>query len=471
MKTLFARSFAAFFVSLLLLVLIILAVFLFGMRRSIGDWNMYRRQSLQNILVPSLNELARREGGLNPNSVERELSQFLNPNQYVYVFDAERRPVFLYHGGERRAIGDPEVVEELISPLEERGAMPAALFDDDIVIGFLAADTLGFMSDVANLRFLHSLMVTLLTAVILAGVVAFVPAYSISRGISNSVKKLADGLAAIGEGKRDIEFRRSGAALELALVAETAESLQTRLEYEEKLRRQWAQDISHDLRTPLTAFRTQLEGMIEGVIEPTQTRLEAMFQELLQIELLVRDLRELSHIESPEMRLDQRRIDCESFIGLLVRRSKAAHQRDDISYVTAAQIESFEGDEQLLLRAVDNVVQNAVLHVSHGGEIGIHLAKAESPMATRIEVRNTGYISEEDLPHVFERLYRSTRQPACNASSGGSGLGLSITKAVVELHGGSIRMSQEGEETVVAILLPAHQDPWRSPMSISETSS
>jgi len=455
MKTLFARSFAAFFVSLLLLVLIILAVFLFGMRRSIGDWNLYRRQSLQNIIVPSLNELARREGGLSPDSVERELSQFLNPNQYVYVFNAERRPVFLYHGGERRAIADPAVVEELISPLEERGAMPAAVFDGDIVIGFLAADTLGFMSDVANLRFLHSVTITLISAVVLAAVIAFVPAYSISRGISNSVKKLAEGLAAIGEGKRDIEFRRSGTALELALVAETAETLQARLEHEERLRRQWAQDISHDLRTPLTAFRTQLEGMIEGVIEATQTRLEAMFQELLQIELLVRDLRELSHIESPEMKLNWSHIHCESFFGVLVRRSKAAQQRNDFSYVTRIQVESFWGDEQLLLRAVDNVVQNAALHVTPGGCISVGIEAAEAPMSTRVEVRNTGAVDMVDLPHVFERLYRSKDQPSSNAGGGGSGLGLSITKAIIELHGGSITMTQESNESIVRILLPA----------------
>jgi two-component system, OmpR family, sensor histidine kinase BaeS len=458
MKTLFARSFAAFFVSLVLLVLVILAVFLFGMRRSIGDWNLYRRQSLQNIIVPSLNELARREGGLRPDSVERELSQFLNPNQYVYVFDAERRPVFLYHGGERRAIEDPAVVEELISPLEERGAMPAALFDGDVVIGFLAADTLGFMSDVANLRFLRSVTVTFLSAVILAAVVAFIPAYRISRGISNSVKELAEGLTAIGEGKRDIEFQRSGAALELSLVAETAESLQAQLEYEEKLRRQWAQDISHDLRTPLTAFRTQLEGMIEGVIEPTQTRLAAMFQELLQIEHLVRDLRELSHIESPEMRLNWSNINSESFIGLLVRRSKAAHQREDVSYVTEAKVDSFRGDEQLLLRAVDNVVQNAVVHAHDGGQIRISIEEAGPPMTTRIEVRNTGAIDVAELPHVFERLYRSEPRPNNKASTGGSGLGLSITKAIVELHGASVRMLQAADETVVDILLPTQVD-------------
>ncbi len=471
MKTLFARSFAAFFVSLLLLVLIILAVFLFGMRRSIGDWNLYRRQSLQNIIVPSLNELARREGGLNPNSVERELSQFLNPNQYVYVFDAERRPVFLYHGGERRAIEDPAVVEELISPLEEQGAMPAAVFDGDIVIGFLAADTLGFMSDVANLRFLHSVTITLLTAVVLAAGIAFVPAYSISRGISNSVKKLADGLAAIGDGKRDIEFRRSGTALELALVAETAEGLQARLEHEEKLRRQWAQDISHDLRTPLTAFRTQLEGMIEGVIEPTQSRLEAMFQELLQIELLVRDLRELSHIESPEMKLNWSSINCTSFIGVLIHRSKAAHQRNDVSYATKIQIESFWGDEQLLLRALDNVVQNAVVHTSTGGRISLCIEEADAPLKTRIEVRNTGVVDTADLPHVFERLYRSGDQPSFSAGGGGSGLGLSITKAIIELHGGVITMTQQSDETVVSMLVPASGENPPLSMSIDKTSS
>lgn len=471
MKTLFARSFAAFFVSLLLLVLIILAVFLFGMRRSIGSWNAHRRQSLQNIIVPSLNELARREGGLSPESVERELSQFLNPNQYVYVFDAQRQPVFLYHGGERRAIEDPAVVEELISPLEEREAMPAAVFDGDIVIGFLAADTLGFMSDVANLRFIRSVTVTLILAVILAAFVAFVPAYSISRGISNSVKKLADGLAAIGEGKRDIEFRRGGTALELALVAESAERLQAQLEHEEKLRRQWAQDIAHDLRTPLTAFRTQLEGMIEGVIDPTQTRLEAMFQELLQIELLVRGLRELSHIESPEMRLNWSSIHSESFIGVLVRRSQAAHQRDDVSHATKTQVESFRGDEQLLLRAVGNVVQNAVVHATPNGRIDICIEEAEAATKICIEVRNTGSVDTADLPHVFERLYRSVDQPNGNFGGSGSGLGLSITKAIVELHGGSITMAQEANETVVRMLLPARLETPSPAMSIDETSS
>ena len=168
------------------------------------------------------------------------------------------------------------------------------------------------------------------------------------------------------------------------------------------------------------------------------------------------DLGELSRIESPGMRPVFAEVDAGRFLAELCQRFQFEAERRGIEVACAsAPGLVFGADSHLLHRAATNVLQNAFQHVRDGGRISVSIGAAGSGAAIRIE--NTGSIPEEEIPRVFDRLHRGEH----SRHAPGSGLGLTIARAVMELHGGSIRIANSGAGTVIVEMsLPsARPDP------------
>ncbi len=447
MKTLFGQTFAAFLISLSLLLLVVVSLFLFGVRRSIQDWNVYRDRSLQAVIVPQLQRVYRQENELTRDSVQEALSRFLTDNHYVYVLGPDREPLFLYSRGENIMMEGEEEVERILSGLERSREMQRAVFDSEQLIAYISAGTTGFRGDVANIRFLRSMFTTVGIGVALSLIVALVAALVFSSYVSNQARGLANGLRRLASGERHVDFPRRSSR-ELRTIAASAETLQSRLEQEEQLRRQWAEDVAHDLRTPIAALKTQFEGMMEGYLKPGPKRLEAVFSELLRLEGLVNDLRELNRMESPEMSIETKNIAAAEFVQELERTFEVFAGSEQVAFTTTYSVEQFRGDDRLLVRGVGNVLQNAFQHVEPGGAVRFELYAHNGH--TVFEIANTGRIDEDEIPRLFDRLYRGRS----GATRSGSGLGLSITKAIMELHDGSVEITQQADTTCVRLQIP-----------------
>ncbi len=447
MKTLFAQTFTAFLLSLSLLLLVVISLFLFGIRRSIQDWNVYRDRSLQGVIVPQLQRLYRRDNELTNDTVEAALTQFLTDNHYVYVLDPDREPLFMYSRGENIMLEGEEAIERVLVNLERSREMQRAVFDGEQLIAYISSGTTGFRSDVANLRFLRSMFTTVGIGVTVSLVVALVAAFVFSSYVSNQARGLASGLRRLASGERHVSFPRRSSR-ELRTIAASAETLQSRLEQEEQLRRQWAEDVAHDLRTPIAALKTQFEGMLEGYIKPDSKRLEALFSELLRLEGLVNDLRELNRMESPEMTIEPKEIDADEFLCEIAGTFELISTQRSIQFVTNNALDTFVADKRLLARGVGNVIQNAFQHVESGGWVSLDVYPRDG--YTVFEVSNAGYVDPEEIPRLFDRLYRGRG----GSKRHGSGLGLSITKAIVELHGGTVQMQQQDHTTRVLLQIP-----------------
>ncbi|MFW5994541.1 MAG: sensor histidine kinase [Spirochaetia bacterium] len=444
MKTLFSQTFSAILGSLLVLLLLMGLLFTLGVRRSITDWNFYRDQRLQNVILPVLSRVYRQHGGFEQESVEQSLSRFLTQNQFVYVLDSERRPVFLYAQGN---ILDPAEYE-----IEETGRIeglpgsrpPSALIQDDEVVGYLSAGSLGFTSDIANRRFLRSMLLTAIVGVAGSFVLASGAAVFFSRAVSRQASNLSEGLRRLAGGERNVEFPVS-AVREIRSIGQSAVALQKQLSKEERLRRQWTQDIAHDLRTPVAALKAQFEAIHEGVVAPTPERLASVYSEVERIDELVNDLRELSRIESPEWTLSPSSLELGPFVRRLESRFRPLAEEKGVTLGAGAASIEFVADEHMLSRALSNVLLNAVQHTEQGGVIRLHAYEEQGAICFLVE--NTGHISSADIPHVFDRLYRGEN----SRGSRGSGLGLSITKAIVEAHNGTVSMYQNGDRTHVEL--------------------
>jgi two-component system sensor histidine kinase BaeS len=259
-----------------------------------------------------------------------------------------------------------------------------------------------------------------------------------------------------------------GGARELARISGSAAALQSRLIKEEELRSQWASDVAHDLRTPVSAVKAQIEAMIDGVLDPSPERLKRAFSELSRIEDLVNDLGELSRIESPGMKLTAAEIRAESFMSDMCSRFTLEAEKRGIAFSCSSRVSAFHADEKLLMRALTNVVQNAFQHAGDKGSVSVLLGEEAARPADAASVRgqfharilltveNTGRIPEEEIPKVFDRLYRGE----LGRHTKGSGLGLTIARAVMELHGGDIAIRNTARETTevtmrLSSMLPA----------------
>ena len=446
--SLFHRSLAAHLVSLLIASLLIIGTVFVSLRRSVDIWNVNRGQRLENLILPILADIYRREGMLEPDEIHDHLRHILTANVYAYVFNRDREPVYFYSLGRRTLLYDEEAVDGDLQRLRDQGQLLTPVVDGSDIVGYLSADTVGFTNDASNRRLLMSISGSVIGGSIAAVVLSLAAAWLFASRLARETRGVADGLRLIASGRRDVGMGPSRTT-ELRAIADSATSLQRQLAHEERIRRQWMEDIAHDLRTPITALKTQLEGIADGYLALEADRLASLQQEVEHVEWLVSGLRELSHIESPETEVIFEEVDLCLFVRTIARALADTHAaatgepRTSCTGSTAARIAP-----HLLRRAVENIIVNATQNVDENG--GVDVSVRQDGDECVIDIANTGRIDPAEVPRFFDRLYRDAR----SAGRGGSGLGLPIAKSAVERHGGSIDITQRGAWTHVTIRVP-----------------
>src|SRR5829696_6477907 len=240
-------------------------------------------------------------------------------------------------------------------------------------------------------------------------------------------------------------------------MAGELEARDAALRTSDTLRRQMMADVSHELKTPLTAMRGYIETlrMPEVVLDADRRNryFETIDRETRRLERIVKDLLDLARYEHGGVVLQRRVFD----IGRLFENVVGRHERDAhpkgvaIRIHVEAQADQVVADPDRIEQAIENLVGNALRHAPAGGTITVSATQADG-VAT-LSVSDTGVgIAPEHLPNVFERFYKVDTARA--AESTGSGLGLSITKAIVERHGGTIRVTSQPGQTTFTVVLP-----------------
>jgi signal transduction histidine kinase len=245
-------------------------------------------------------------------------------------------------------------------------------------------------------------------------------------------------------------------ALSFNRMAEELGSRARALESSDKARRQLLADVSHELMTPLTALRGYIEtlAMAELQIDAAtrQRYMQIVTDETQRLEQIIGDLLDLARLEGGGTTLRRERVDIAALFG----RVQARHERElnerQIRLVTRvnAAASHVPGDPDRLEQALQNLAANALRHTPAGGEIALIAEPLSSGVAIRVKDTGPG-IPPEHLPLIFDRFYKAD---ASRKAAGGSGLGLSIVKAIVERHGGSIAARNE-DGAVFEIVLPA----------------
>jgi len=183
--------------------------------------------------------------------------------------------------------------------------------------------------------------------------------------------------------------------------------------------------------------------------------LESSLEESVRLSELIGDLLFLARAESPLINLHRQRVDISDLLGIVREYYEATASDGGISLVTSGAAEPItaELDRSLMLRAVSNLVSNAIAHTPSGGSVSLMASAANAEI--RIKVTDTGVgISAESLPKVFDRFFRV--DPSRSKNSGGTGLGLAIVQSIMTLHGGTAEItSQLGRGICVTLLIPS----------------
>lgn len=238
---------------------------------------------------------------------------------------------------------------------------------------------------------------------------------------------------------------------QLALaINELAESLQ----YQESLRKQFTDDLAHELRTPLATLRSQLEAFQDGVWEPTPERLKQSHHELMRLVGLVNEMDTLLAAENPQIQLQKESFSVQALLQNIYEHFFPAFYEREVQLILKPPAPTLQVtvDRDRFMQIMMNIMDNALKYTGAGGKV--KLSAQQTGEMIRFQIEDTGQgIAAEDLPHLFERFYRGEKSR--NRKTGGAGIGLSVVHALMKAHHGEISIKSEvGVGTVVRLDFP-----------------
>lgn len=312
---------------------------------------------------------------------------------------------------------------------------------------------MGFNIDQAQLEFINNLGQTLWIAGILGVAVALVLGGVFTWQIISPLSKVTAAARKIARGDLDQKVNVRGSA-ELTELGESFNTMAENLKHDQAIRQNMVADIAHELRTPLSILQANIEAMQDGVLETNSENLSSLHQETLLLSRLIEDLRTLSLAESGQLKFHFDTVDLNKLALRVIEalQTQFASKNITLRMDSSDNISSIRADPDRLEQVVRNLLNNAFYYTPEGGTVSIKLVLEGGGVT--VSVRDTGVgIPPESLSHIFQRFYRV--DPSRNRRTGGSGLGLTIVKQLVEAHGGRVWVtSRIGQGSIFYFHLP-----------------
>ena len=310
-----------------------------------------------------------------------------------------------------------------------------------------------------DVSFRSSVNRLLLFGGIFAGIVALVLGIVLSRRATAPASELTRTARALAAGERSerVEFEGTD---EFGEMARAFNSMADTIEEEDRLRRAFAADVAHELRTPLAILRTQMEGIQDGVIEASSPALASLLEETLRLSRLVADLEMLASADAAGFSLVRQLVELRPLLAGAAREFAGPYESEDVGLRIALAEVRVEADPTRIRQVVANLLSNALKFTPAGGLVTLAL-RGDGDRA-RIRVSDTGPgIPPDELPHVFDRFFRGR-----GVRAGGSGIGLTVAKELVRAHGGDIDVTSEPDRgTTFEITLPMVSPRERAPFT------
>ena len=287
----------------------------------------------------------------------------------------------------------------------------------------------------------------------LAVVVAFLFTLFLSRRILSPVKELRTAAQRLGKGdfSQRVDIKDKS---EIGELASTFNSMAGNLQRDEQLRQHMVSDIAHELRSPLTNVRGYLEAINDGLLKPDSATISSIYDETILLSRLVNDLQELSLAEAGELKLYCQPEEVAEIVRQSINavQAKAVEKGLELSTDIPTNLPEVNIDFLRIRQVLLNLIENAMAHTTAGGTINV--SASLNLDFVEVSVSDTGEgISAEEVVNIFERFHRVDKSRS--RSTGGSGLGLTIARYIVEEHQGKIWVrSEPGQGSRFSFTLP-----------------
>lgn len=256
------------------------------------------------------------------------------------------------------------------------------------------------------------------------------------RRIARPLLELARAARRFGRGELEARVPVAGPR-EVAELAVEFNRMAEELERARRRQRALVADVAHELRTPLTVIRGYVEAMRDGMADPDPATVAVLHEETVQLQKLVEDLQDLAQADAAELRLQREPVDLPELLETVARgfALQAEQKGVRLEVDRDGRLPAVAADRRRLGQVVHNLVANALRYTPPGGRVALAAGLEDGHLRVTVADNGPG-IAAEHLPYVFDRFYRV--DPSRTRETGGSGLGLTIARRLVEAHGGEI---------------------------------
>ena len=301
--------------------------------------------------------------------------------------------------------------------------------------------------------FADASLISLTVGLLVALAAALGISWYLTRRLGQPVEHLTQAAGRLSRGDYDARVTVTGGGPELSTLGDAFNTMADRLGDVENTRRRLLSDLAHEMRTPIATLNAHLEGIADGVLTWDDGTRAVVEQQAQRLTRLARDLDEVSRAEEGRIGLQTSVQPLSELVDPAVRQARHAYDTKGVTLTGRVDDVPVRADPQRIAQILGNLLTNALRHTPPGGCVSV--TSTTAPDAVTISVADNGQgMTAEQLAHVFERFYRG--DSAREADQGGSGIGLTIAKALAEAHGGSLTAASAGagRGSVLRLTLP-----------------
>lgn len=329
--------------------------------------------------------------------------------------------------------------------------------DNNYIGKLVAIYPVGLIDDEYN--FIQTIQLYIYAAVCLTIVLSILFSMLFSKKLTSSLNKVSFAADELQKHNLSIRIPLTGLPTEVKQLAISFNNLAESLAKGEMLRKQFTGDLAHELRTPLATLRSQIEAYQDGIWEPTPQRLQSSHEELMRLVRLVNELEKLLAAENPQIRLEKVEVEAGSVLAALWEMFFPLFKQKGVQLHIVEPIQElyFQADKDRLMQILSNVLNNALKYTPQEKNVTISvLTEKDGFVGFKVEDEGSG-MAEDDIPHIFERFYRGDKSR--DRKTGGTGIGLSIVKALMDAHKGIIKVkSRLNKGTTIMLYFPEDDD-------------
>ncbi|MBC2457388.1 sensor histidine kinase [Clostridium beijerinckii] len=403
-------------------------------------------------LVEYFQQVYKSDGGWNITSGEEMMHEAYMSNYCLSLLDDNKKVVW-----EMNHEDIQNKNHMTVNGKEETGVYTSNTFDINVngkTVGYIIVGQYSpVLLSQEDISFKGQINKSIVFSGVLTLIVVALISLIISKQFSEPIKEVSKTSVSLSKGNYNSRSNIKSNIEEIRNLTESINDLGEKLNSQDVLRKRLISDISHEIRTPLNVLQNNLEAMIDGIIPVTTDKLNSLNDEGIRFGKLLNNLNSLKQIESDEIVLKLGRVNIGELISNVISDFNIAADEKNIKLIiNKEEGKNFivVGDYDKLKQVFINLISNAIKFNNINGTVWVNISSDINSVIIKIKDNGIG-IKKEDLPYVFERMYRGDKS---RHKIEGSGIGLTLVKKILTLHSGTIDVeSKEDKETVFTVCI------------------